>query len=135
MRKKRRPKELFLSHSTADQVFVGKVALLLRKNGIRVWYSRHHLVGSDRWHDEIGRALRRCDWFLVVLSKNSVASMWVRREVVFALKQRRFQTRIIPLLYKDCSPDRLSWALDDSQMVDFRKGFEAGANKLLKMWS
>ena len=134
MKRARRPRELFLSHASADHKFVDKVASFLRKEGIRVWYSRHHLVGADRWHDEIGRALRRCDWFLVVVSRKSVRSMWVRREVMFALKQRRFQNRMIPLLYQDCSMEQLSWALDDSQTVDFRDSFSLGCRKLLEIW-
>jgi hypothetical protein len=134
VKSKRKPAELFLSHASADRRFVSKLALLLRKHGIHVWYSRHALVGADQWHDEIGKALRRCDWFLVILSPAAVKSMWVKREVLFALKQRRFRDRIIPLLYKPCAPDKVSWALDDAQMVDFQKGFDAGMTKLLAIW-
>ncbi len=125
---------MFLSHASADQPFVNKIARLLRKHGIRVWYSPHHLAGADQWHDEIGEALRRCDWFLVILSKKSVASMWVKREVLYALKQRRLHNCIIPVLHKPCSPDKLSWALDDSQMIDFQGNFQRGCKQLLAIW-
>lgn len=132
--RKRLPKELFLSHATQDRQFAGKLAKFLRQHGIRVWYSRHALVGADRWHDEIGHALRRCDWFLVVLSPNAVKSMWVKREVLYALKKRRFSDRIIPVLYKNCLMERLSWALDDAQMVDFQRGFRQGCVRLMTIW-
>lgn len=134
MPRRKKPREIFLSHATADKSFVNRIATLLRAHGVRVWYSRHHLRGADRWHDEIGQALQRCDWFLVVLSPASVQSMWVKREVLFALKQRRFADRIVPLLYKKCDLERLSWALDDSQMVDFTAGFDRGSLGLLKVW-
>ncbi|HVX83487.1 MAG TPA: toll/interleukin-1 receptor domain-containing protein [Phycisphaerae bacterium] len=134
MPRRRKPRELFLSHATADKAFVNKVAALLRDHDVRVWYSRHHLRGADRWHDQIGEALQRCDWFLVVLSPASTQSMWVKREVLFALKQHRFSDRILPVLYKKCDPERLSWALDDSQMVDFTAGFDRGSAHLLNVW-
>lgn len=133
-RRKPKPRELFLSHSSADQKFVDKLARVLRKHGIKVWYSRHKLVGADQWHDEIGEALRRCDWFLVVLSANSVRSMWVKRELLFALKQPRLSDHIIPVVYRPCAYSQLSWALDDSQMVVFEQGFAKGLQRLLEVW-
>ena len=62
------PKELFLSHSDKDRAFAAALAKVLGRHGIKVWYSRAHLAGSAEWFDEIGKALDRCDWFLIVLS-------------------------------------------------------------------
>lgn len=90
------PTEAFLSNSTLDQDFVTSVANVLRRHGVPVWYSRTNIMGARQWHDEIGAALRRCDWFLLVLSPNSVASMWVKRELIFALQQNRFENRVVP---------------------------------------
>jgi hypothetical protein len=69
---------------------------MLPNHGIGVWYSRTHLRGAQEWQQEIGLALRRCDWFVVILSPRSVKSMWVKRELSYALNQRRFENRIIP---------------------------------------
>ncbi len=75
------PKEIFLSHSNLDRSFADSIAETLRGHGIPVWYSQTNILGAQQWHDEIGEALKRCDWFIVVLSPNSVQSMWVKREV------------------------------------------------------
>jgi hypothetical protein len=40
-----------------------------------------NIRGAQQWHDEIGTALKRCDWFLLVLSPQSVRSMWVKHEL------------------------------------------------------
>ena len=93
------PHEAFLSHSSLDHDFVTGLADALRRHGVPVWYSRTNIMGAQQWHDEIGAALRRCDWFLLVLSPNAVASMWVKRELIFALQQNRFENRIVPLLW------------------------------------
>lgn len=128
------PSEIFLSHSSLDQRFVTRLAEMLRRHGVPVWYSRTNILGAQQWHDEIGAALRRCDWFLIVLSANSVESMWVKRELLFALQQKRFEGQIVPLLYQPCDLERFSWVLSSFQQVDFRKGFDEGCRDLLRVW-
>src|SRR5215470_4182222 len=81
------PKEVFLSFSSLDVGFAGELVAILRRHGIPVWYSSTDLIGAQQWHDKIGEALRRCDWFLIVLSPNSLQSHWVKRELYFALKR------------------------------------------------
>ena len=140
-RSKRRPKtprtplkRAFLSHATADRRFVRRFANVLRDHGIPCWYSDEELVGAQKWHDQIGRALRRCDWLVLVLSPRSIRSRWVKRELLYALDDPRYEERIIPLLYRSCDSDRLSWVLRSFQRVDFTHDFDRGAAALLRGW-
>jgi hypothetical protein len=128
------PPGVFLSHSDRDREFVIKLVNELQKHGIPVWYSRTNIPGAQQWHDEIGAALKRCDWFILVLSPNSVDSIWVKRELLFALKEDRFKDRILPLLYKPCDYELLSWTLSIFQIVDFTRKFETGCRDLLRVW-
>lgn len=128
------PYEAFLSHSSLDRDFVANLADVLRRHGIPIWYSQTNIMGAQQWHDEIGAALRRCDWFFLVLSPNSVASMWVKRELIFALQQNRFENRIVPLLYQPCDFDQLSWVLPSFEIIDFQRTFEDGCRGLLRLW-
>jgi hypothetical protein len=128
------PREVFLSHSAKDRRFVEKLVRSLGRDGLKFWYSKSHLKASQQWHDEIGRALKRCDWFLIVLSKASVRSMWVRRELLYVLRQKRLRDRIVPVLYQQCNLEELSWTLPDFQIVDFRQGFDEGYMSLLRIW-
>jgi hypothetical protein len=128
------PQEVFLSHSSIDHDFVTNLAEVLRRHGVPVWYSRTNILGAQQWHDEIGAALKRCDWFLLVLSPNSAASMWVKRELIFALQQNRFENRVVPLLYQLCDFERLSWVLPSFQIVDFQETFAEGCRGLLRLW-
>ena len=89
------PKEVFLSHSSRDRDFATDVAEVLRKQGVPVWYSRINIVGAQQWHDEIGAALRRSNWFVLILSPNALRSIWVKNELLFALNQRRFRNKIV----------------------------------------
>jgi len=128
-------REIFLSHSSRDRAFVVRLARVLKQHNIRYWYSATHIAGGQQWHDEIGEALARCDWFIVVLTPNAVRSVWVKRELVFALSQDRYNGRIIPILRKPCDYPRLSWALPEFQLIDFTGNFEIGCRQLLRVWN
>lgn len=127
------PNELFLSYSSLDHAFASSIVDVLSHHGIHMWHSEH-LVGGQLWLDEIGKALRRCDWFAVIVSPRSADSMWVRKELNFALRQPRLENRILPLLYQSCDLDLLSWTLLSVQMIDFTTDFHSGCRALLRIW-
>src|SRR5881397_622675 len=77
------PREVFLSHSHQDRAFASRLAETLGRHGVPVWYSRERIQVAQQWHDEIGKALRRCDWFALVLSPSAVGSGWVRPKLLF----------------------------------------------------
>ena len=126
--------ELFVSHSSQDRAFAAGLVKLLRDRGMKVWYSETNILGAQQWHDEIGEALARCNWFVLILSPSSVKSKWVKRELLFALRQPRYQDRIVPVLYRKCDPAKLSWTIPDFQIVDFTKKPKAGYGELLRVW-
>jgi hypothetical protein len=121
---------VFLSHSSKDRSFVLGLSRALKNHR----YGAAHILGAKQWHDEIGRALGKCSWFLVVLTPDSVRSQWVKRELLFALNDSRYNERIIPLLRKPCDHSRLSWTLSEFQFVNFTGNFEKGCQELLRIW-
>ena len=133
-RKSTLPSEVFLSHASADRKFADELAHILRSHGIPVWYSESDIVGAQRWHDEIGKALARCDWFLLVLSPTAVKSRWVGRELTYALNESRFDDHIIPVIHRPCDPKRLSWTLPSMEYVDFTQSKVTGIKDLLRVW-
>lgn len=128
------PQEIFLSHSDRDRQFVEKLICVMRQHGLPVWYSQTNVQGAEQWHDAVGDALRRCDWFTLVLSPNAVESMWVKRELLFCLERNRFENKICPLLFQSCDYEQLSWTLSAFQMVDFTQSFDDGCRALLRVW-
>ena len=130
-----KPTEVFLSHSSKNLAFAKRLAKLLHAHHVKTFFSKKNIQGAQQWHDEIGSALKRCDWFVVVLSPQSVSSKWVKHELIYALQANRFKQRIIPILYKACDTDKLSWTLSGFQWIDFRKVFAQGAHDLLGIWN
>jgi hypothetical protein len=129
-----RPTELFLSHASSDLHLATEVARTLRRHGVPVWFSRTDIRGSQQWHDEIGEALNRCDWFGVILTPSAVESRWMKREMVHALNDNRYDGRIVPLRFAPCAVERLSWVLPQLQAIDFQADMEDGYRELLQLW-
>jgi hypothetical protein len=128
------PKQVFLSHSAKDKQFVSSLAMVLKRHRVPFWYSKTSLQGAQQWHDEIGKALKKCNWFVLVLTPNSVKSQWVKHELMYALNNKRYKKRIVPLLLKPCKFANLSWTLADFQHIDFTKKRGDGYRALLKTW-
>lgn len=72
----------------------------LKATGFEVWYDLSGLEAGTRWGQEIQKAIQASQFFLVVLSPNSIISDWVEREFLYASDQN---LKIIPLLYQPCN--------------------------------
>ena len=91
--------QVFISYSRKDLVFVERLAKDLEAAGLEVWYDLSGLEVGTRWGREIQNALDQSQYFLVVLSPNSVDSEWVEKEFLYA---NNLKTKIIPLLFAPC---------------------------------
>ncbi len=127
------PNEVFLSHSDVDRATAEDLNNVLIAHGVPVFFSPNNIGGAQQWQNEILSALQRCDWFVVLLSPDAISSMWVKREVAFAMNDPRYENRIVPLSYRDCDLDALEW-LNLFQMINFKGDFADGCRSLLQTW-
>ncbi len=126
--------KVFVSHSAKDRDFVEhEIVQLLQSHGIETWYSTDDIGAGVRWERSIREGLKSCDWFLVVLSNESVKSEWVEAEVHWALDERK--GRIVPVRIDDCDEADLHLKLRQIQAVDFRSDRALAQAKLLAAWS
>ena len=133
----RRRIRVFVSHAAEDRAFAERVVKELKSRGFNPWLSSINLVGSDDWQRQIGRALARCDWFLLIGSRSCYGSKWVRRELAYAFDADRYNNRILPIVKNACSFRRLAWPLVGIQYVDLRsgaRGFEAGIAEIVRLF-
>jgi hypothetical protein len=128
------PKEVFLSHSSKDRATATAVAQTLRDHGVPVWYSSTNIMTAQLWQDEIGRALRRCDWFMVLVSRAAIKSTWVKRELSYALNHSQYDDHIIPVMIENCDYEQLSWTLGIFQMADLNSDPEYAFRQILQAW-
>ena len=71
----------FISYSHKDERFAEQLNAELRARGIRVWYAPEDMLPGAKLHEEIDRAITDYDRLIVVLSKNSMNSEWVKTEI------------------------------------------------------
>jgi hypothetical protein len=128
------PKEVFLSHSSRNKRVATAVAETLRHHGVPVWFSPSNIVSAQQWQEEIGNALRRCDWFIVLLSNASVSSKWVKLELGYALNHSQYDDHILPVTIERCDYERLSWTLGVFQMADLNNDKEEAYTQILRTW-
>jgi hypothetical protein len=119
-------KQLFISYSRKDQKFARRLVDDLSRLGIDTWFDQRDIEPSERWDTAVQNALQESDYFLVVISKNSVASDNVLDEVAYALGEDK---RVYPVLIEDCE---IPFRLRRVQHVDFRGNFQSGLNELEK---
>jgi hypothetical protein len=125
--------EVFLSHSSKNVAFVNRLVKVLGDHGVNIFLSKANIQGAQQWHDQIGTALRRCGWFVVVLSPQSVRSRWVKHELIYALQENRYKEGSFQCSTRP-DADNLSWTLRAIEWVDFRKDFHKACEQLLRIW-
>jgi hypothetical protein len=69
-----------------------------------------------------------------LLTPDSVKSKWVKREVHYALRSDRYEDRVIPLIFKNCDMDELSWVLSGLQTITVSRRWKKAMRELLALW-
>ena len=84
---------IFVSYAREDEGAARTMVAALENAGLRVWWDREIPPGKT-WDEVIGRALDTASCVLVLWSRNSVQSRWVREEADRAASRGR----LIPVL-------------------------------------
>jgi hypothetical protein len=85
----------FISYSAKDTPFAERLYSDLRSKGVRCWFAPEALKIGEKIRVGIDESIRVPDKLLLVLSKNSVESEWVEKEVETAMEQERRQKRTV----------------------------------------
>lgn len=123
-------KRLFISYSSKDREFVSRVASDLKSYGVDVWWDKWEMKVGDSINKKIQGGISSAGWLAVILSRNSVKSLWVEREISAALV-RELELKdifVLPILYEDCE---IPLFLRDKVYADFRQSFSDGLSMLL----
>jgi hypothetical protein len=127
----------FVSHSSKDLPFARRLAERLRAYGIDVWLDDLQLKVGALLTETIAGAVRQHDFLIVVVSKASRLSPWVRKEIQMAAARtrRRGGACLVPVLLERPGGFRLPASLRDTKYVDFsdHKTFEIGLAELLDL--
>ncbi len=123
---------LFISHATSDRKFVEEELLgLLRALGFDPWFAESDIVTSEQWERSILGALRSSKWLVLVMSRQSAASEWVKDEIAWAIDEA--EDCIIPILIDDCDPRDFHVRLPRIQYLDYRHKSKEAREQLIRL--
>ncbi|HEX4297724.1 MAG TPA: toll/interleukin-1 receptor domain-containing protein [Devosia sp.] len=105
--------DIFISYSRVDAPLADKVVGGLRDAGYKVWIDATGIEEGRAYDRQIEQALRDCDLAVVLWSRISVDSEWVRNEAGDAYGHGK----LIPLLTDDAEPPLQFRSV---QAIDFR---------------
>ena len=115
--------KVFISHSHKDESLAKKIAEVLKKSGLDVWDDREIFPG-DNWADKISQALNESNAMVVLLTSESFKSRSVRHDIEFALGEKRYNKRLLPVIVgssKEILNEDVPWILKHLKTVNLNK--------------
>lgn len=74
----------FISSASKDDDFVKALRQALEFSGASAWADNRELLSGDVLCTEIEQAIRAADVFLLVFSRHTIQSRWVKKELELA---------------------------------------------------
>lgn len=105
----------FISYSSCDADFADRLYKDLRGHDVRCWLASADMRIGAKIRATIDTAIRKHDKLLLILSRNSIGSDWVEKEVETAFEEERVRTDTVlfPVrLDGSVMETRKAWAAD-----------------------
>jgi TIR domain len=120
----------FISHSSKDKPFVRQLAADLVASGVQVWLDEQRIRVGDSIPESIAQGVAESDFFLLVVSANSVASPWVKKELNQALVNEieKRRVRVMPVLLNKVE---LPLSVSDKKYANFTESYDRGLHELI----
>jgi TIR domain len=124
------PASVFLSHSHLDKAIARQIYLELTRHSFVCWFDEAELRPGDSLIQRIEAAIDSVDYLIVLLSRASVTSAWVQKELRSVLVEEIAlgRIRVIPVQIGDCDVPRF---LKDKLCVDLRNDFSNKISELI----
>jgi uncharacterized protein YjbI with pentapeptide repeats len=105
----------FISYSSKDEAFAQRLHADLQEKGVRCWFAPEDMKIGDKIRPVIDQSIRVHDRLLLILSENSLNSVWVESEVekAFEEERKRNQTVLFPVRLDEAVMETdLPWAAE-----------------------
>ena len=131
--------KIFISYASEDDKEAYHLYNELEKydnKSLQVFIDKESLLGGEKWKDAIEKAIKRSQYFVLLLSKNSIAkNTYVQKELRVALqlakKLPKSKVYIIPIRLDDCD---IPESIQDFHIInlfpDWKKGFQRMLNAM-----
>ncbi|MBR5504322.1 MAG: TIR domain-containing protein [Methanobrevibacter sp.] len=85
--------DVYISYSTVDSEIANEVCSILEMNGLNCWIAPRNILAGSNFAEQINEAILSSEAFVLIHSKNSKESAYVKNEVDLAFSDKK---RIIP---------------------------------------
>ncbi len=90
-------RDIFLSYNKNDYAYTKLLCKLLEEKGMKVWYAPRDILGND-YATAIVEAIQNVDYFIPLISKNSLRSRHVLNEIDLAFNILSSERNILPIM-------------------------------------
>src|SRR5882724_2794232 len=98
---------IFISYSRKDKDYAQRLKAKLLSEGFEVWMDDSINSGDNWWHS-IVQAIRTASAFITIMTDDSDASDWLKREVFLA---DRYKIPAFPLWLSGNNDESVNWAI------------------------
>lgn len=125
---------IFVSHSHQDDRFTRRLVTDLTRAGADVWVDKVG-INHGNFMQVIDEALGQCEWLVLVLTPNAIASEHVKAEVFAALNRvtRGYMRAVIPMLAAPCEPATIPPMWDALHRYDATRRYRTALADVLRM--
>lgn len=131
--------KVFISHSSVDKPMAERIHDSLLRYELIPWFDKYKIYAGRDLAKQIERAIDASGFVIVLISKNSIESDWVKKEVYQALENEKKYADstgniIIPIILDNCKiPEELQFLLDRLyiKLSTDANIYEAGIRKLV----
>lgn len=106
--------KVFISFCYNDEPLARRVIDALKKSGLDVWDPDQEILLGDNWAEKVAKGLKESDSMVVLLTPGALKSNMVHREISYALGEKHFNGRLIPVFIgspKNFQENSIPWIL------------------------
>jgi len=119
--------KVFISYASKDEALARKLAASLDDAGLDAWYDKREILPGDNWAEKISQGLKESNAMVVLLTPQALQSDAVQNNISYALGQKAFKNRLIPVIIGDANDfpaDSMPWIFKRLQTITVLKADE-----------
>lgn len=116
--------KVFINYSRKDEDLATELVTRLEAAGLDAWFDKREILPGDNWAEKTSEGLKESNAMVVLLTPNSLESEAVQNNISYALGNKSFSHRLIPVLVGDLehfASNRIPWILKRLKPVSLGK--------------
>jgi hypothetical protein len=116
--------KVFINYSPKDEALATKLVASLEDSGLDAWFKKREILPGDNWAEKIAQGLKESNAMVVLLTPAALESDAVQSNISYALGERAFSHRLIPVIVgdsQDFQSHRIPWIFNRLKTITLSK--------------